>query len=56
MSLYMETRIMPKHREQLQHLDIGKSCIRFKKVERLPLDTIRTMLKQTVRALDADQV
>jgi uncharacterized protein YdhG (YjbR/CyaY superfamily) len=55
MSLYLETRIMDRHREQLQHLDLGKSCIRFKKVEQLPLDTIRIMLEETVQALDADQ-
>jgi uncharacterized protein YdhG (YjbR/CyaY superfamily) len=55
MSLYMETRIMDRHREELQHLDLGKSCIRFKKVEQLPLDTVRTMLKETIEALDADR-
>jgi uncharacterized protein YdhG (YjbR/CyaY superfamily) len=55
MSLYLETRIMDRHREELQDLDLGKSCIRFKKVEQLPLDRIRTMLEETVQALDADR-
>lgn len=54
MSLYMETRIVDRHGEQLHHLDLAKSCIRFKRVEQLPLDTIRTMLEETVQALDAD--
>jgi uncharacterized protein YdhG (YjbR/CyaY superfamily) len=48
MSLYMDTQVVDKHRSQLQGLDIGKSCIRFKRLEALPLDEIELMLKETV--------
>ena len=49
MSLYMDTDIVEKHREELTGLSIGKSCIRFKKMDQLPLDTIKRMLEETVQ-------
>ena len=55
MSLYVEPRILDRHRADLQHLNLGKSCIRFKQLEQLPLDTVRTILEETVRTLDADR-
>jgi len=48
MSLYMDTGIVEKYREKLAGLSVGKSCIRFKRLEDLPLDTIRQMLKESV--------
>jgi len=55
MSLYVEPRILDRHREGLQHLNLGKSCIRFKNIEQLPLDIVRRILTETVQALDADR-
>jgi len=49
MSLYMDTDIVDKHREELAHLDLGKSCNRFRSLDQLPLDTVRLMLEETVR-------
>ena len=49
MSLYMDTDIVEKHREELTGLSIGKSCIRFRKMDQLPLDTIKRMLEETVQ-------
>jgi uncharacterized protein YdhG (YjbR/CyaY superfamily) len=49
MSLYMDTDVVDKHKNQLQGLDIGKSCIRFKRIEALPLDEVKLMLKETVQ-------
>jgi uncharacterized protein YdhG (YjbR/CyaY superfamily) len=49
MSLYMDTEVVEKHRERLQGLDIGKSCIRFKRLEALPLEEVELMLKETVK-------
>jgi uncharacterized protein YdhG (YjbR/CyaY superfamily) len=49
MSLYMDTEIVDKHREELAHLDLGKSCIRFRSLDQLPLDTIELMLGETVQ-------
>ena len=51
MSLYMDTAVVDKHKSQLQGLDIGKSCIRFKRLEALPLDEVRLMLRETVQKL-----
>jgi uncharacterized protein YdhG (YjbR/CyaY superfamily) len=49
MSLYMDTDIVDKHRADLAHLDLGKSCIRFRRLDQLPLDTIELMLEETVQ-------
>jgi uncharacterized protein YdhG (YjbR/CyaY superfamily) len=46
-SLYMDVGLVEEHRDELAGLDVGKSCIRFKKMERLPLDTVRTILIET---------
>jgi uncharacterized protein YdhG (YjbR/CyaY superfamily) len=51
MSLYMETEAVEDHKAELEGLDVGKSCIRFRKLEKLPLDTVRAMLKETVDRL-----
>jgi len=48
-SLYMDTDIVEKYREELTGLSIGKSCIRFRKMDQLPLDTIKRMLEETVQ-------
>jgi len=49
MSLYMDTGILENHREKLTGLSIGKSCIRFRKMDQLPLDTTKRMLEETVQ-------
>lgn len=51
-SLYMDTELVEKHREELAGLSVGKSCIRFKSLEKLPLDTVRTILRETVQRRD----
>jgi uncharacterized protein YdhG (YjbR/CyaY superfamily) len=48
MSLYMDVRLVEKHKAELGHLDVGKSCIRFKRIADLPLDTVRGILVETV--------
>jgi uncharacterized protein YdhG (YjbR/CyaY superfamily) len=55
MSLYVEPRNLDPHRTQLEHLDLGKSCIRFKTIEELPLELVRSILEETVQAIDADR-
>lgn len=52
MSLYMDTELVEMHRQELKGLDVGKSCIRFRKLEKLPLDTVRTILLETVEKRD----
>ena len=48
-SLYMDVDLVEEHRKELDHLDVGKSCIRFKNTEDLPLDTVKQILKETVK-------
>lgn len=47
-SLYMDMDIVDRHREALGNLDCGKSCIRFKSLDALPLDVIAEILQETV--------
>ena len=53
MSLYMDPPVVEQHREELKGLSVGKSCIRFRKLQALPLDTIRRMLEESVRSRQA---
>ena len=48
MSLYMDPKLVENHREELVGLNVGKSCIRFRKLEQLPLDAVRTMMRETI--------
>jgi uncharacterized protein YdhG (YjbR/CyaY superfamily) len=51
MSLYMETEAVEDHKAELQSLDVGKSCIRFRNLGQLPVETVRTMLRETAQRL-----
>ena len=51
MSLYMEAAVVEEHKAALAGLNIGKSCIRFRPVDKLPLDEVRVMLNATVENL-----
>lgn len=51
MSLYMETEAVEDHRAELEGLDVGKSCIRFRNLGQLPVETVRAMLRETVQRL-----
>ena len=48
MSLYMEPSLVDQHRVELAGLSVGKSCIRFRKLEDLPLETVKTILRETI--------
>jgi uncharacterized protein YdhG (YjbR/CyaY superfamily) len=47
LSLYMNTDAVAAHSRELAHLNCGKSCIRFRKLENLPLETVKAILKET---------
>jgi uncharacterized protein YdhG (YjbR/CyaY superfamily) len=49
MSLYMDTVLVEKYKPQMEDLSIGKSCIRFKRADELPLDVIKKILVETVQ-------
>ena len=53
MSLYMDTDTVEAHRAELGKLDCGKGCIRFKKLDDLPLDVIDTILQETLKKQEA---
>ena len=53
MSLYMEPDLVAQHRPDLEGLSVGKSCIRFRRLDKLPLDTVRRMLRETLRTRGA---
>lgn len=45
MSLYIDPTVVEKHRHELNGLNAGKSCIRFRKLEALPKGTVVRTLK-----------
>lgn len=51
MSLYLDTELLEKHRAELAPLDCGKGCIRFTRLEKLPLDVVDTILNETLAKL-----
>jgi len=52
LALYvMDKGVVDEHRAELKQLDIGKGCIRFKKLEDLPLDVARAMVTESVERL-----
>ena len=48
MSLYMDVDLVEEYADELSHLNVGKSCIRFTKLEKLPLETVKQILEETV--------
>lgn len=48
LSLYMDVELVETYRSQLSNLNCGKSCIRFKNADDLPLGIIAKMLQETV--------
>ena len=57
MSLYMDVEIVEKHKAELDEagLNCGKSCIRFRRLEQLPEETIKTMLRETAAKQAAEK-
>jgi len=54
MSLYVEPLVVDRHRPERNHLNLGKSCTRFKNIEQLPLTTVRPILPETAQAIGGD--
>lgn len=43
-SLYIfQWELVKKYAQELSHLNLGKSCIRFKRLDQIPLDTIKAI-------------
>ncbi len=47
MSLYMGPELVEQHRAELAGLSVGKSYIRFRKLDDLPLETVRAILRES---------
>jgi len=47
-SLYCNMELVEKYRDELGDLDCGKSCIRFKRLDQLPIDTIQKIIRESV--------
>jgi uncharacterized protein YdhG (YjbR/CyaY superfamily) len=48
LSLYLDPVVVEQHREALQGLSLGQSCVRFRREEDLPWDIVRRMLEAMV--------
>jgi uncharacterized protein YdhG (YjbR/CyaY superfamily) len=48
-SLYLDPRIVDRYRGELEGLSLGKGCVRFRKLDRLPLETIERMLRKVAQ-------
>jgi uncharacterized protein YdhG (YjbR/CyaY superfamily) len=57
MSLYMDVEIVENHKTELDEagLNCGKSCIRFRRIEQLPQETIKRMLRETAEKQALEQ-
>ena len=49
MSLYLNANLVDRYRGDLAGLSVGKSCIRFRRLDDLPLETIQAMLRETLQ-------
>jgi uncharacterized protein YdhG (YjbR/CyaY superfamily) len=49
MSLYADPKVVAAHRARLGKLNCGKSCIRFRKLDDLPLDAVADILAEAYR-------
>lgn len=52
-SVYVMGGRLADHRDALGKLNCGKSCIRFKKLDELPLDVLREIVRDTAAANEA---
>lgn len=51
MALYVcNIPVLDRHRQPFAHLNCGKSCIRFKKLEDLPLAAVRALMREAAAA------
>jgi uncharacterized protein YdhG (YjbR/CyaY superfamily) len=49
-SLYANVGVADRHRDELPRADIGKSCIRFKRLEDVDRDVLAAVIRETAEA------
>ena len=53
LSLYVQRpEVLDRHRDELAHLDVGRSCIRYRRVDQIDHDLVRAMLDETAASRD----
>lgn len=52
-SLYLDPKVVEAYRGPLDGLSIGKSCVRFRRLDQMPLGTVERMLSEIVRREEA---
>ena len=50
---FCELPVLDRHRDAFSHLDVGKSCIRFRELDALPHATLKKMLREAQRDVAA---
>lgn len=48
LSLYLDAERVEAHRQALAGLDVGKSCVRFRRLEQLPPEVVGAILRESV--------
>jgi uncharacterized protein YdhG (YjbR/CyaY superfamily) len=45
-SLYLDPKVVDRYHGELEGLSLGRGCVRFRKPDKLPLETIERMLRE----------
>jgi uncharacterized protein YdhG (YjbR/CyaY superfamily) len=48
-SFYADPKVVKRYRDELKGLDCGKSCIRFRKIEDVPLATLKKIVSDCAK-------
>jgi uncharacterized protein YdhG (YjbR/CyaY superfamily) len=48
MSLYVNPEVLAKHKSKFKGLNLGKSCIRFRRLDQLSLEDIELLLRDAL--------
>lgn len=51
-SLYLDPQVVDKYRPQLKKLDIGKSCLRYRRTTQLDLQLLQKIIKNAVKRIE----
>jgi uncharacterized protein YdhG (YjbR/CyaY superfamily) len=52
MSFYSDIKVVQAHRHELPGLSVGKSCVRFRRLEQWPLDVVRQIVLESKAQID----
>jgi uncharacterized protein YdhG (YjbR/CyaY superfamily) len=52
-SLYLDPQVVDQYRPALKKLDIGKSCLRYRRMSQLDSSLLRKIIKNAVKHIEA---